>query len=323
MACFRLVARLVASATVFALIACSHGSSTSTSSTTTTTTVPVPTSLLTTPAGTYAGTAAALSVVQNGSNLSGTNAGSPTADILTVTLPTSAGASETVILSSTAPGGGAPITLSFQGSGTQSGLASQNYQGPFTSLSTNYNFTVNDVTAAAGLNYSSFGQWSVSTSGTTTNTSIGFYSVGSPTPIASVPTSGSATYNGTAIGVAVLNTSTVGYYFNGIATLTAIFGSNTISGGVSNINAYSTGTTSTAVGSLNAITFSSGTISGNGFSGAAATSSTAGSATNLSGATGFFRGNFFGPAAQEAGGTFNLTNTTTNAVITGSFGTHK
>jgi hypothetical protein len=319
----RLATLLVASASVLTLMACAHGSSSSstTTSTTSSTTSTTPTSLVPTAAGTYAGPAAVLSVVQNGSSVTASSTGSPSADILTVMTPTGGNTGETVILSATALGGGIPISLASQGSGAQSGLTSQNYQGSYISAGTTYSFTLNDVSATANLNYSSFGQWSISTAGSTMST--GFYGVGSPTPTASVPTTGSANYSGVAIGVAVLNQSSTGYLFNGIATLSAIFSSNTISGGISNIKAFTAGQSNTPVGTLNAVNFTGGTISGNGFAGSASTSSPAGTAADISGASGTFRGNFFGPAAQEAGGTFSLSNTTTNAIISGSFGTHK
>jgi transferrin binding protein len=326
MRCSRLVAQLVASASVFALIACAHGSSSgssASSSSTPTTASPTPTSLVPTAAGIYAGPAAALSVVQGTSSLTASSTGNPNTDIATLMTPTASNTGETVTLSSMALGGGSPIALTSQGAGTQSGLTSQNYQGSFTSGSATYTFTLSDVGATANLNYSTFGQWSVNTGSNSANTSVGFYSVGSATPTASVPVTGSATYTGGALGIAVLNQSSTGYLFNGIATLTAIFSSDTISGAITSINAYSTGQPNTPVGTLNSINFTSGTIGGNGFAGSASTSSTAGTAADISGASGTFRGNFFGPAAQEAGGTFGLTNSTTNAIISGSFGAHK
>jgi hypothetical protein len=325
----RLVARLAASASILVLIACaSSSSSSSSSSTSTTTTTPMPLSLVPTASGTYAGSAVALSVTESGSSFTTGSIGNPDADILTLVIPTSSNTGETATLSSTALGGGSSIALTSQGAGAQSGLTSQNYQGSFTYNNTTYNFTVSDVGATANLNYSTFGQWNITPSGTNTSASIGFYSVGSPTPAANVPTTGSATYTGGALGVASLNSSSASYLFSGIATLNAVFSSGTISGAITGINAYS-GQTNSPAGTLNDIDLTGGTISGNGFAGSASTSSTAGTAANFSGATGSFRGNFFGPAAQEAGGTFNLTNTTTtgttttNALISGSFGAHR
>jgi hypothetical protein len=271
--------------------------------------------------GTYAGAAVALSAQQGSNSLTVSSIGNPSSDILTLVTPTAGNSGETATLSSTALGGGSPIALTSQGTGTQSGLTTQNYQGTFTYNSATYTFTLSDVGATANLSYSTFGQWNVST-GTTTN-SIGFYSVGSPTPVANVPTTGSATYTGGATGVAVLNASNTGYPFNGTATLNAVFSSETITGAVTNINAYSIAQPSNSVGTLNDIDFTAGTISGNGFAGTASTSSTAGTAATTSGATGTFRGNFYGPAAQEAGGTFSLTNSSPSISISGSFGTHK
>lgn len=319
----RLTARLAASASFLVLIACasSSNSSSSSSSTTTTATTPTPVSLVTTASGTYAGPAVALSAQQGTNSLAVSSIGNPDADILTLVTPTAANTGETATLSSTALGGGGPIALTSQGAGAQSGLTTQNYQGTFTYNNTTYTFTLMDAGATANLSYSTFGQWNVSIGGTVS--SIGFYSVGSPTPVANVPTTGSATYTGGATGVATLNSSSTGYPFNGTATLNAVFSSETITGAITNITAYGIGQPNTVSGSLNDIELTAGTISGNGFAGMASTSSTAGTAANTSGATGSFRGNFFGPAAQEAGGTFSLTNTSPNISISGSFGTHK
>lgn len=327
--CSRLVARFAVLPSVLVLIACASSSSPSSSTSTSTTPTITPVSLVPTASGTDAGPAVTVSVTQSGSSFTTGSIGNPEADILTLVIPTSSNSGETATLSSTALGGGGPIALAAQGTGTQSGLTSQNYQGSFTYNSTTYNFTVSDVGATANLSYSTFGQWNITPSGSTTATaSLGFYSVGSPTPAANVPTTGSATYTGGALGVASLNSSSTSYLFSGIATLNAVFSSGTISGAITGINAYS-GQTNSPAGTLNDIDLTGGTISGNGFAGSASTSSTAGTAANFSGATGSFRGNFFGPAAQEAGGTFNLTNTTTtgttttNALISGSFGAHR
>lgn len=180
---------------------------------------------------------------------------------------------------------------------------------------------VGDV--SAGLSSSTFGTWSVNDSNNNT-VGAGFFSNGSVTPTTSMPTTGTASYTGSAVGAVDLTSTGAVYTFGGTASLNANFGSNSITGGITGNQAYSTGNSSgnpTAAGTINDINLTGGTISGNAFSGTATASSTAGTAGNIAGSSGTFRGNFYGSSAQEVGGTFNMTGT--NAIVGGSFGAHK
>lgn len=173
------------------------------------------------------------------------------------------------------------------------------------------------------LQYSAFGEWEEydNTVSPTVLTSVGVFSTGDKTAGADMPTTGTATYTGLTKGVA--DVSGTNYFITGNAQLTADFAANTISGGLTGLNAVDPGT-STTVGSVNDVDFTAGTITGTTFAGTAAASATAG-AVDISGTTGTFGGQFYGTgtaAAAEAGGTYQISNGTGTTII-GSFGTAK
>src|SRR5215471_12784783 len=146
-----------------------------------------------------------------------------------------------------------------------------------------------------GYNYQTFGAWL--TGAGTGSGNAGAFSTGAPTPVSSVPTTGTAVYNGTAGGIYVDSSGTT-FVAAGSSTLTANFVNHSLS--------YSTSRT-TAVDSATGAALSNpsvlnmqGTLSlaagSNAFSGAVSTSSLNGSAS----------GRFYGHTANEAGGTFAL-----------------
>ena len=231
-------------------------------------------------------------------------------------------------MNTSALAGGQPVSLTDNGAGTQDGLASDNLSGTVTVSGTSYNLQVKDIGfSAAALNYSTFGFWQLSPSSSSTNNpvEVGWYAVGSKTGSTNVPSTGSANYSGKTDGAVVFNAKSTAYTFSGNAALAANFGTGTITGSLTGLNAYSVGNSSgqTNVGTLNDINLTSGTISGDAFSGNAAAAATSGSAANLSGLSGSFRGNFFGPSAQEAGGTLYMTSGSGSSMVLleGSFGT--
>jgi len=163
-----------------------------------------------------------------------------------------------------------------------------------------------------GWSYQNFGVWETG-AGTGSGT-YGEASFGAATPAGSVPTAGTATYNGTSIGFYVDAAGTQ-YYTTSNLTSNANFAARTLSFATSGTQQ----STSLGLGS-----FSTNTILD--FTGALAYS--AGSnqftgAVNNTGSTliGTTTGRFYGPAAQEIGGTFSLGGSAGN--YGGGFGAKK
>lgn len=265
-----------------------------------------------------------LSISTSSSGVNATTAGNSSTDTATLVVPSGGGA-PTITFNTSAPGGGVPIALSSTGTGNYGGFNANEYSGSFGASGTTYSVNLNDVGVANGLSYSTFGDWTTY-NGSNNLVGFGVYSVGSQTPLSSMPTTGTATYSGGAIGAVVVNSSGTSYGLSSSSvTLNANFGANSITGTIANISAYSVSNAGTApVGTMNDINLTGGTISGNSFTGSAAASSTPGTAVNITGATGSFLGSFYGPAAQEAGGTFNLSSGSgaSSTLITGAFGAH-
>ncbi|MBU6207533.1 MAG: transferrin-binding protein-like solute binding protein [Alphaproteobacteria bacterium] len=192
-----------------------------------------------------------------------------------------------------------------------------------------------DFSQAAGLSYTNFGQWNLSPCANTASclpTYVGVYAGGapgqSPTPIASMPTTGTATYSGGAYGLVTLaSTSTNGVAsvsdFYGTSNLTANFATGGITGSITGINAYSVGGGSgqTLYGTLNTIGLTA-KISGSSFAGTTSVTGGAGTATafDLTGATGKISGAFYGPTAQEAAAVFSLSGGNNGVQLVGALG---
>ena len=147
---------------------------------------------------------------------------------------------------------------------------------------------------------------------------------GNQTPDGDVPTSGTGTYTGsmraldfpTDDGVSSSNQAATRYL--GDVTLTASFGSSSVSGGFFNLESQPGDRSSNYAGVQGNLTFDASVI-GSKFT-----------ASNLTGTqdiagyqNGSVRGAFFGPAAEEAGGVFDAIDAANNRALVGWFGTEK
>ena len=186
---------------------------------------------------------------------------------------------------------------------------------------------IEEYEKVVGLSYTTFGTWDVNATPTANQSYyVGTFGGGlaGVAQTASMPTSGSASYSGGAVGD-VLKAGTANAWY-GNSSLTANFATNGITGSITNINAYGVGNCSgtgnpcnTSSGTLNNINLT-GTISGSAFSGTATAASGAGTAVDISGATGPLQGGFYGPSANEVAGTFHMTSTTGPITLFGAFG---
>jgi len=137
------------------------------------------------------------------------------------------------------------------------------------------------------LNYAAYGVWAVSDTATAGRT--GTFAFGNLTPAASVPATGSATFNGVTIGVGGSTGGSTLYALAGNAQIVANFATQSVTTNLTNLGTQDISTRAT--GSLPNLTGTSA-ISGNAYAGPI-------SGTGL---TGTINGNFYGPAAQETAG---------------------
>ncbi len=197
-------------------------------------------------------------------------------------------------------------------------------------IPTNGSGTFESFNNVVGLTYANFGDWSVSACGLGGSCLPTYFGVSAGGQMgvlqtAAMPTTGSAVYQGGAVGYVVQPAGTGpnnAAQFWGTASLNANFGTNAITGLIFGINAFSLtsgATGQTNLGSINNIGLS-GTISGSAFSGTTSVAGTAGTAFDISGATGNFTGGFYGPNANELAGVFNLNGGANNTTLEGSFG---
>jgi hypothetical protein len=159
----------------------------------------------------------------------------------------------------------------------------------------NQNYAIMADPGQIGWNYQSFGVWTTgagSGSGT-----FGAASVGSATPAGSIPTSGSATYNGYAGGRHVASDGTY-YYTLASMTTSANFATRQLSFATPYTEQTGDFVTSATNSSLNMTGTLSYAPGSNQFSGSISTDG---------GMTGTATGRFYGPSAQEIGGTFSAT----------------
>lgn len=164
-----------------------------------------------------------------------------------------------------------------------------------------YEFMLRDYANYSGLIYSTYGTWTRAVISAATYMTFGAFSSGVPTPLAQMPSSGTATYSGGATGFLVAATG-AGYNVAsliGTSALTANFGSGTISGSLafpgSNNQALIAATNGGMSGltiALNSTSFRGGTS----FTGSAST-------TALSNSSGSYSGAFYGASAAEVAGT--------------------
>lgn len=182
--------------------------------------------------------------------------------------------------------------------------------------------------AASTLHYATYGTWTHYADAFDRERSYGVFAAGLRTG-GDRPATGTATYSGAASGY--ISTSAGNRHsFTSRATLSADFGANTISGGLSNlattqIRAQGLTVMSRPRGTANDIQFSAGTISGTTFSGTAkvldAPAGAVNPSVNILGAAGNFGGLFYGPGAAEAAGSLALTGAGVNVI--GAFGAAK
>ncbi|MBV9510414.1 MAG: transferrin-binding protein-like solute binding protein, partial [Caulobacteraceae bacterium] len=163
------------------------------------------------------------------------------------------------------------------------------------------------------LDYVSMDVWAVSPTGqpvSATNRSAGVF--GYATPLSGMPTSGTATFSGSTVGLVTVpqGATYATAALSGAASMTVDFGAGSFTGAL-------TGMTATPLASGGAsetwnhvaFTGSPGSISGASFSGTTSVSfapTPAGVYTLGSGATGVVNGAFYGPNAQNVGGVWSL-----------------
>jgi hypothetical protein len=174
--------------------------------------------------------------------------------------------------------------------------------------------------AASQLSYATYGAWTRVTG--TTVQGLGVFSTGTPTAVTNMPSTGAATFSGTAVGYVATGNAATNVSFTGTASLSTDFAARTISGTISGITTTNLATPTTT-GTLSNIVFGSGTYNaaGNTFGGMAASLSAATDVVDLSGATGQFSGVFYGPNAVEAAGSFAVSKTGANVI--GTFGVRR
>jgi hypothetical protein len=159
---------------------------------------------------------------------------------------------------------------------------------------------VNALDSSLVWNYQTYGYWLVTTS--LTSTVVGAMSFGSPTPVLSMPVSGSGAYNGRSGGVYVDQTGNL-FTFSGTMNSTVNFGTQAIqfNSFVSQVTPVPGGVGIAPTPALLNINASLSYVPGtNQFSGPV---TAAGQGAGLNGT---LNGTFYGPQAQEIGGTFSL-----------------
>ena len=190
-------------------------------------------------------------------------------------------------------------------SGTSSGTnATSAYQGFANSNAENFTLMSGKIL----FEYQTLGVWE--TGRNTTQVKTGAVSAGAPTAGASIPTSGTATFTGDAVGI--MTDASGGHYMtSAVANMTADFNARSLS-------MNTTSTTKVNVNTANVAADNSLNLSGT-MNYAAGTNSFSGNMSTQGGWGGTATGRFYGPAAQEAGGTFNTKGTGTQSYI-GAFG---
>ena len=146
---------------------------------------------------------------------------------------------------------------------------------------------ITQSTGAQLLNYAAYGLWAVGDSAAAGR--AGTFAFGNLTPAASVPATGTATFNGTTIGVGGATSGSTVYALQGNAQIVANFATQSVTTNLTNLGTQNISTNAT--GSLPDLTGTS-TISGNAYAGP----------ISGTGPTGTINGNFYGPAATETAG---------------------
>lgn len=195
-----------------------------------------------------------------------------------------------------------------QGGGASFNVASGDSIGDVTINSTSYTLArsankQNTLWAGNDFEYQTFGYWSTGWGSGSGN--LGGFTVGNPTSGSDIPTTGTATFTGSALG---------GYSSNGVGGTTQAsmsskvdFAARTITYATSGTRILDTGTLAPQLNTSGLFVYSAGT---NQFAGAIATGDGAYKGTAV--------GNFYGPSAKEMGGTYNMSGAT--GIMTGGFG---
>jgi hypothetical protein len=151
-------------------------------------------------------------------------------------------------------------------------------------------YTISQVAGAQTLSSSAYGLWASGNPATLgTNGALAF---GNLTPAASVPATGSATFNGTATGLGTASSGDTVYALQGNAQIVANFSSQSVTTSLKSLNTINISTSAT--GSVPDLTGTSA-ISGNAYSGA----------IGGGGLAGTIAGNFYGAPAQETAGVWH------------------
>jgi hypothetical protein len=168
------------------------------------------------------------------------------------------------------------------------------------------------------LNYAVLGAWSYTAPGGTTY--LGQFATGSQTPVASLPTTGTATYTGSGTSGGVIgayfvpggNNTITGGTVTGDVNMNVNFGTNAVAGQFTNMVAkpITGGSVPWNNVSMSGQIDRAGVGSFGGPVTVGAAPSGAGSAGFGTGAHGNYTGNFFGPAHNEIGGTWTLSEST-------------
>jgi hypothetical protein len=162
---------------------------------------------------------------------------------------------------------------------------------------------------AVGWNYQTFGVWA--TGGSTSGT-VGVISVGAPTPVNAIPTTGTANYTGASFGYYVNGAGNV-FGYGGQMSAAADFDNRLVTFSTSNTmlsdNSGGPPISRTDLNLQGTLSYAAGT---NQFSG---TVNTTGQPL-----TGSASGRFYGPAYEEIGGVYTLRNGGTLESILGGFG---
>ncbi|MDE2404411.1 MAG: transferrin-binding protein-like solute binding protein [Sphingomonadales bacterium] len=209
---------------------------------------------------------------------------------------------------------GSQSSVSFQPGDGSTGVNLANMGLPGANLqisANNQNLAIYASPYTLGYDYQSFGVWATGLG--TGSGKIGAISVGAATSGGSVPTSGTATFNGYAGGIVAMQ-GQPGYEALASAHFVADFQARSLAISTTNSMIYDVATGQSGLaGNLNF----SGTLNyaagSNNLTGTLATSS----ALGLSGPS---SAQFFGPQATEVGGTFYLTNATNSIWYIGAFG---
>ena len=210
---------------------------------------------------------------------------------------------------------GATLTTKYDASTNPTAISIQSAQGASVSLNTAIGDTITttggivlgtskdantNLLVSTGFEYQSFGVWAAGAGSGT----AGAFTVGSPTAVANIPTSGSASFTGKSFGV---YGSSAGVYSTvSDMTATANFTNRSIMFTTSNTINNDTKAAASGLNLIGSFAYNSGSAI------------FAGGVVSAGGMSGVGTGQFYGPAANEIGGTVSLSGS--GGVFTGAFG---